>query len=215
MATANRHRSGMRFPSTMIKDDLEEGNSDFTTHCDYTVKVDSASIINILGLLKHAIFIDANKTWDDSYVCGKWNGYICRKSTLFNFFLPKRSSVIGLVKVKFIWKFCVVCFVTDSKTIDKKWNTSTKQRFCFLILFFLTPEKISNLFRGYRKGGLKLVNLSVGKYSFHKSLDRVCIIVYQKYNFRQKDIFWVEECQRRGCDSADANFANFFVCLMS
>ena len=131
------------------------------------------------------------------------------------FFSPKRSSVVGLVKVNFIWKFCVVCFVTDSKTIDKKWDTSTKQRICFLILFFLTPEKISNLFRGYRKGGLKLVNLSVGKYSFHKSLDRVCIIVYQKYNFRQKDIFWVEECQRRGCDSADANFANFFVCLMS
>ena len=61
MTTANRHRSGMRFPSTMIQDDLEEGNSDFTTHCDYTGKVDSASIINILGLLKHAIFIDANK----------------------------------------------------------------------------------------------------------------------------------------------------------
>ena len=89
MATANRHRSGMRFFSTMIKNDLEKGNNDFTTHCDYPVKVDSASIINILGLLKHAIFIDANKTWDDSYVCGKWNGYICHKSTLFNFFFTE------------------------------------------------------------------------------------------------------------------------------
>ena len=45
----------------MINDYLEEGDSDFITHCDYPVKVDSDSIINTLGLFKQAIFIDANK----------------------------------------------------------------------------------------------------------------------------------------------------------
>ena len=61
MAAVNRHRRKTGFPGTMINDDLEEGDSDFTIHCNYPVKVDSACIINILGLLKQAVFINVNK----------------------------------------------------------------------------------------------------------------------------------------------------------
>ena len=43
------------------------------------MEVLSASIINILILLKQAALIDANKNCDDSDDCGKWDG----KSTLF------------------------------------------------------------------------------------------------------------------------------------
>ena len=61
MAAVNRHRRETGFRGTMINDDLEEGDSDFTTHYNYPVKVDSTCIINILGLLKQAVFINANK----------------------------------------------------------------------------------------------------------------------------------------------------------
>ena len=118
MAAVNRHRRETGFPGTMINDDLEEGDSDFTTHCNYPLKVDSACIINILGLLEQAVFINDNKNWDDSYVCGEWSGHICCKSTLFKTFFAGTKFYFWSSKSYFSLKFCVVCFVTDSKTID-------------------------------------------------------------------------------------------------
>lgn len=56
-------------PDTWVKKRIE-GDGDFITHYDNSVKDDSVTIINILELLKHAVFVDANKSCD-SDDCGE------------------------------------------------------------------------------------------------------------------------------------------------
>ena len=61
MAAVNRHRKGASFVGTLSNNDLEEGDSDFTTHCDNSFESDNASIIRNLEFLKQTVFIGANK----------------------------------------------------------------------------------------------------------------------------------------------------------
>ena len=65
MAAVNRHRKGARFPSTMINDNLEEGDGDFTTYCHDPMEDDSASIIDKLELLKQSVSFDAYKNCNE------------------------------------------------------------------------------------------------------------------------------------------------------
>lgn len=64
MAAVNRHNKGVWFSNTVSKDDLEEGDGEFTTNFDNPMEGDSASII--LELLKKAVFIDADKNCEGS-----------------------------------------------------------------------------------------------------------------------------------------------------
>ena len=64
MAEVNRHRKGVRFPGTMINDNLE-GDGDFATHCHDLMEGDSASINDKLELPKQSVFIDSYKNCDD------------------------------------------------------------------------------------------------------------------------------------------------------
>lgn len=52
------------------------------------MKDDSVTIINILELLKHAVFVDANKSCD-SDDCGEWEEHISCKSNSFGQILAR------------------------------------------------------------------------------------------------------------------------------
>ena len=69
MTAVNGHRKGVSFMGTVSNNDLEEGDSDFTTHCDNSFEGDNASIIRNLEFLKQTVSIDANKNCTDSDDC--------------------------------------------------------------------------------------------------------------------------------------------------
>ena len=105
MAAVNTHRCGAGFTGTMINDDLEECDSDFTTHWDDPMEGGSSSIISNLELLKQAVLIDASKNCDDNDYYEKWDRHIYCKSTLFAQLFPNETPAPRLVKVKCLWNF--------------------------------------------------------------------------------------------------------------
>ena len=99
-AAINRHRRWVGFTDTMINNNLEESNIDFTSRCDDSSKIIvpiSSTNYNCLNrqysLMLTRIVMIVGKMMDTLVV---------RRLHLDNFFL-EQSSADGLVKVKRLW----------------------------------------------------------------------------------------------------------------